>query len=483
MSDLEATNFESVGFSDPGAAREFVEAHAEPLSGAGSALAEALARIPDPDRGLRNLVRIIEGLGAERAAVRDAILGNPDHLAALVGLAGASNYLADLLAAQPDLLAVVLDLLDVPMADERIERLLQEGRECVRELGDPPALGTMRARELAVIAMRDLDGVNYLRVSRAMSALAETIVKLALDLATEEWTERWGAPEADGGPTHFAVIGCGKMGSGELVYGSDLDVIFVCDPGGWCTKRDDRSGEEFWTRVAQQFTRIMQERRLYEVDARLRPWGAQGKIVINLNVLRKYWGEPRDVWERLAMTRCAPIAGDPALGREATAIIRGAAFGAALPDDARAQVAEMRGRMEQEVVGKDHVKSGPGGYVDAEFVAQLYSLGQPAEDLPGGAAIEHTLLALSTLDALPLDAAVELGEGLRLLRLVEARIRLRDGHAGSVLPGEHDERDLLARRCGLEDGAALEAAVADARACMRRWFEQLVGPVVSSASP
>jgi glutamate-ammonia-ligase adenylyltransferase len=341
----------------------------------------------------------------------------------------------------------------------------------------------MRARELALIAMRDLDGVDYLRVSRAMSALAETLVKLALELATQDWAERWGLPEEGGKPVRFAVIGCGKVGSGELVYGSDLDVIFVCDPGGECTKRDERTGQEFWTRVAQQFSASLQERNLYEIDARLRPWGKQGKMVISLDTLRSYWGEARDVWERLAMTRSAPIAGDPALGREAVRVIRESAIARPWPDDAREQVADMRGRMEQEVVGTEHVKLGPGGYVDAEFVAQLYSLGREADDLPDGAAIEHTLLALSSVDALPLEAAVEMGEGLRLFRLIESRMRLRDGNAGSTLPESDEERERLAWRAGFDDRASFDEAVVETRRRMRGWFEELVGPVPGSASP
>lgn len=482
MADASPIDLESVGFRDPGAARDLIGAHAASLASEGSQLLEVLSTIPDPDRGLRNFLRILEKLSQSQDAVRDSILTSPFQLRAVVGLAGASNYLADLLVAQPSLLSVILELLDAPMADERITRLLEEGRDRVRELGDPPALDLLRARELILIAIRDLDGVDYLRVSRAMSALAETVVRIALELAIEDWRERWGTPELEGHATRFAVIGCGKVGSGELVYGSDLDVIFVCEPGGWCTTKDDRGGEEFWARVAQQLTRAVQERGLYEIDTRLRPWGAQGKLVANLNVLRKYWSESRDVWERLAMTRSSPIAGDPALGHEATAIVR-AAIGERPPDDAHEQVADMRARMEEEVVGKEHVKLGPGGYVDAEFVAQLYSLGRPADDLPPGAAVEHTLLALATLEAIPLEAAVELGEGLRLLRGIEARIRLRDGHAGSTLPSENSERSLLALRCGFENAAALEDAMGKARLALRRWFGELVGPVERKTTP
>jgi glutamate-ammonia-ligase adenylyltransferase len=270
------------------------------------------------------------------------------------------------------------------------------------------------------------------------------------------------------------------MGSGELVYGSDLDVIFVCDPGGFCTAKDDRSGEEFWTRVAQRVVEILQQRQSYEVDTRLRPWGKQGPMVVNFNSLRGYWEEPRDIWERLAMTRIAPIAGDPSLGHEASELVRNAALASPLPEDSTEMVAQMRARMQNEQGSPNHVKHGPGGYVDAEFVAQYFSLGRDPDDVPPGAAIEHILLALSSAKVIPLDAAFELAEALRLLRRIEARLRLWRGNSESSLPTDEIERLHVAERCGFESGPAFDAAVEDARISSRRWFVDLIGPLPES---
>ena len=447
------------------------------------ALTEQLSQSAEPYRSLRNFARIIESVGDFRGAFYQRLLEKPENLRALGYLAGWSDFLAELVASQPGLIQIIFDLFDGPLADERIATLAEEGRRYIEDSSEiDHGLGTLHARELALIAMRDLDGLASLRVSRAMSALAETIVDLALESAVLEREEIWGRPEVNGKPCRFAVLGCGKMGSGELVYGSDLDVIFVADSGGFCTGKNDRSGEEFWARVAQRLTQLVQGNKFYEIDPRLRPWGAQGQLVVSLETLRRYWSQPRDVWERLAMTRVAPIAGDRELGQDATELIRSAALGAELPSDVRMQVAEMRARLESERSNPNNVKHGPGGYVDAEFVAQLFSLGRSPSEIPPAAAIEHTLFALSSAKAIPLEAAVELSESLRLLRHVEARIRLQNGGAGSSLPEDSEQLEALAHRCGFSGTAELAGALDEARERERRWFVELIGPLPAHAS-
>jgi glutamate-ammonia-ligase adenylyltransferase len=453
----------------------FAGREGESLRPVGSRLMEHLAGVAEPDRGLRNFARIVESVGRERADFFRGLVEEPEHLRALVYLAGWSDYLAGLVASVPGLIRRVFELFEGQLADERFRTLIEEGRRQV-EAGEPrEAVATMQARELAMIAIRDLDGLEALRVSRAMSALAEAITKLLLEIETEAVAESWGRPV--GGGERFAVLGCGKMGSGELVYGSDLDVIFVCDPGGFCEKRDAKSGGEFWTRVVQGLKQRLEGPGFYELDARLRPWGIQGQLVITTQTLERYWGETRDVWERLAMTRIAPIAGDVALGLEATEIVRASALGAPLPDDAVQQVVDMRAKLEETVGGKDHVKHGPGGYVDAEFIAQFFSLGRGADELPVGASIEQTLRALASARVIPFEASVELCEALTLLRRIEARMRLRDGGSGSELPVDPDARAGVARRLDLDSAEDLDTRVAHARERSRHWFSELLGPV------
>jgi len=288
-----------------------------------------------------------------------------------------------------------------------------------------------------------------------------------------EQARQWGAPVYGGRSVRGAVLGLGKLGSGELTYASDMDVLFVCDPGGACPKAD-KDGEAFWTRVAQELMRCMQEGRLYAIDPRLRPWGEQGQLVVNLETLRGYWSEPRDLWERMANLRVAYLAGDPRLADEAIAIIRSAALGQPLPGDAAAQVRDMRRRLEQSVAGRDHLKRGPGGYVDHEFIAQYRALGLASEALPVGSSILQMLERLTELGRIPAAALTELRPGLELLRRVESRQRLHLGKAVSSLDAQREQRILIARRCGFTELDDFENALATARQNARRWFEALI---------
>jgi glutamate-ammonia-ligase adenylyltransferase len=180
----------------------------------------------------------------------------------------------------------------------------------------------------------------------------------------------------------------------------------------------------------------------------------------------------------MAMLRVGLLAGDPRMGDEALAVIRGAAYAAPLPADAAAQVIDMRRRLEQSVAGKDHLKRGPGGYVDHEFIAQFFSLGMPADEVlaaSGSIATADVLTGLAKLGRIPTDAAVELLPGLELLRFIESRMRLSAGRAVSALPTTVVERTELARRCGFADLPAFNAAVEGARTTARRWFGRLIG--------
>ena len=135
----------------------------------------------------------------------------------------------------------------------------------------------------------------------------------------------------------------------------------------------------------------------------------------------------------------------------------------------------MRQRLEDSVAGKDHVKRGPGGYVDIEFLAQFLSLGQDPENLPAGVPIRHTLARLAVNGRISARALRECGQALDILRQVEARMRLETGHAISHLPSEAQQRQRFARIAGYDSREAMDRALYFAREHARRWFEEYVG--------
>lgn len=476
----------SSGFQDPAQAAKHLRAMAvEPFfvlarSRTERALAKLLPRLlpliaatPEPDQTLANLERIVEAVGG-RATFFELLSDRPTVLRVFVDLAGWSTFLVDLFHDFPGLPDDVIDALN--QRSRKAIHLHAEARSLVRglaEAGEP--LAHFAAREQAVIAVRDLEGISQEAVSEHLTTLWEATAETMFAQLARQRAREWGHPrDVQGRPTRCAIIGLGKLGGREMSYASDLDVLLVCDPGGHCEKID-RDGQEFWFRVAQDLTRLLADKRICELDARLRPWGDSGELVSTTTALERYWQDPKDLWERMAMVRAAHFVGDPRLGAEAVAVIRRAALSLPVPSDAAQQVRDMRRRLEESVAGRDHVKRGWGGYVDVEFITQYHCLGLDSAQLPAVASTSACLTRLAELGRIPQRAALELISDLRTLRFIEGRMRLWVGKAVSSLPTDDLARQRLATRCHYSNRTEFDLALHLARERSRQWFTALVG--------
>ena len=475
----------AAGFKDlAAAARHWRDLAAEPffilsrarteraLLGILPGLLHQVARSPDPDVTIANFGRIVSAVGG-RAVFYDLLAQRPQALQLYVEISGNSNLLVELFVANAGLPDEVADAL--ARLTLRPISLHGEARGLIRGLADPGvALAYFRARELAVVASRDLLGSADIDVPERLTVLAEVLVASLLQRLISDRAKSWGIPEDSGRPTRFCILALGKLGGRELSYGSDFDVIFICEPGGICP-RNGRDGEEFWTKIAQDVSRTMQEAGLGEIDARLRPYGDQSELVTSMPALDRYWSEPREMWERMAHVRAAYLAGDPNLADDALAILHRQAIAAPRPADWAEQVRTMRARLETSVHGEDNVKRGHGGYVDAEFVAQALTLGRPLTELPRPPSTAACLRGLADHGVIGTDALSDLLNGLRTLRGIENRLRLVDGRPVSALPTDAVERGHLARRCGQSDVLAFDAMVNMARAKLTKRFDELMG--------
>jgi [glutamine synthetase] adenylyltransferase / [glutamine synthetase]-adenylyl-L-tyrosine phosphorylase len=426
---------------------------------------------PSPDQALANFTRIVQAVGG-RATFYDLLGQHAEILTLFVDLAGWSEFLVTLLHDFQGLPDELIDTLN--QRPRGVAVLASEARSLIAGLSNPAEpLSFLVARETAAVALRDLEGLSQKEVGIHLSNVAHAVFGALLPKIIAERAHDWGVPIEGRRPTRFAVLGLGKLGSREQTYASDMDVLFVSDPGGRCP-RADHDGDEFWTRVSQTLMRTMHEGRLYEIDPRLRPWGDGGPMVANTEALAVYWRDRRELWERMAMLRIAHLAGDPQLGNEALTLIRTAAFTQPLDGGAANEVRDMRRRLEESVAGRDHVKRGWGGYVDHEFTAQYLTLGLDPAAMPVGCATADMFVRLAELGRMPAEAVPELTASLHTLRFIESRMRLAAGKAISSLPTEKESRTHLAKRCNYPDLAAFDLALHLARETGRRWFDRLV---------
>jgi glutamate-ammonia-ligase adenylyltransferase len=285
-------------------------------------------------------------------------------------------------------------------------------------------------------------------------------------------------------PTRMLVVAMGRLGGHESGYASDADVMFVHDPvlpaGDASAEEAARAGEEA-TRAAHAVAEEM--RRLLAlpaadppllIDPSLRPEGRQGPLVRTLASYRAYYRRWSGSWEAQALLRAEPVAGDAALGAEFTALAdefrypQGGIDGAAVT-----QIRRLKARMEAERIPRGtepalHLKLGPGGLADVEWVAQLFQL-RHAYAAPA-------LRTTRTLDAL--DAAVDAGllaaadrDVLAASWKLAARIRdalmLSRGRPSDVVPTSSPELTAVARLMGYGPGES-QTLLEDYRRAARR---------------
>ena len=223
-------------------------------------------------------------------------------------------------------------------ADEMAARLagLAHHADPADDPRDP--LRRCKYAELARITVRDLD-LDLVPLDktaetlREVSDLADVLLASALEAAARTLASSWGAPtwklpDGDEQRAPFVVLGFGKLGSAELNYSSDVDLVYVYEhPGAeldegevdlrFCGERDV-SPAQYFTRLAQDFGRLVtsttSEGFLYRIDLDLRPEGAQGPLVVTRSAFVSYYDTWAATWERPACLKARPVAGDIALG-------------------------------------------------------------------------------------------------------------------------------------------------------------------------
>jgi len=362
-------------------------------------LLDELARSPDPDRGLLAYRRVSEALADTPWYLR---LLRDEGLVAqrLMQLLGTSALVPDLLVRAPEVLRLLaaptaghVDELQRDPADFAVSLL----RTVARQTDPDSAAATarsLRRHELLRVACADLLGM--LSTRQVCAALSS--VWVAVLAATLESVQRSMETGDRGRPARLAVIGMGRLGGAELGYGSDADVLFVCEP---VEGADERDAVRYASQVAETVRRRLGSASpdpALVVDADLRPEGRNGPLVRTMESYRAYYARWSQAWEAQALLRASPVAGDPGLGVRFVEMVDPVRYPAEGLDQATVtEIRRIKARVDAERLprGADrtlHTKLGLGGLADVEWTIQLLQL-QHAGDLP-------ELRTTSTLDGL-----------------------------------------------------------------------------------
>ncbi len=434
-----------------------------------AALTEEAAGSADPERGIRNVLRWVESPGASESRV--ALLAeNPGFLHRLVQLVAASQAIADSLFQNPELALLLSDReeLENPLLKTEIEeagrRLLEPARSYAHSLD---RLRYLKQQCLVRIVWNDLSTTwSPEAVWLALSDLADAVVRLALEIVGQEK----GVDAED-----LVVLAMGKLGSRELNYSSDIDLI--------CLVRDEVADLEPYHKVAEALASALMGRMgrgfLYRVDYRLRPFGAAGAVVHRLSAARTYYERYAEPPELLALVRCRPCAGSIESGHRFLSEVAETVYRPARSEVFLGLLLETKLRYEERVRAEGgeeaDLKHGPGGIRDIEFLVNLYQLmeGVEASSLRGASTLD-AIRDLTTLGRLTGAESDTLRTSYILLRQAEHRIQLRHNLQSHRLPNKTEEREAFARLLGYRSWPEAEQALKSRRRQVRTIVEQHV---------
>ncbi|MDJ0920534.1 MAG: bifunctional [glutamine synthetase] adenylyltransferase/[glutamine synthetase]-adenylyl-L-tyrosine phosphorylase [Henriciella sp.] len=311
----------------------------------------------EPDQAFLRFGRFLEGLrsGVETLSMLKA---EPHLLSDLIGTLALAPRIGDILAKRPRLLEVLLSAAQatpkpVPDPSHDFETAINAAR---RWQGEQAFLIGHR------LLHSQLSGKD---AAQEWSSLAEACVTLTAQVAEAETVHRFGKP-----PGRWTIAALGKLGGRELTAGSDLDLLVIYDADG------SGDAQTWFTRFTQRLITAISaetgEGRLYEVDMRLRPSGRAGPVATSVVAFETYHQTQAWTWERMALTRLRPVAGDEGLAKRVSDIAKDAILHGGDRSTEAADILDMRQRLAREkpAQGVWDLKMREGGLVDLEFLIQ-----------------------------------------------------------------------------------------------------------------
>ncbi|MHC6177061.1 bifunctional [glutamine synthetase] adenylyltransferase/[glutamine synthetase]-adenylyl-L-tyrosine phosphorylase [Glutamicibacter sp. X7] len=456
----------ALGYLDPKAAMRHIEALIGGVSRRSSlqrqllpVLLDWFARGVDPDAGLLGFRRISESLGKSHwflGMLRDTNTA-AERLCALLSN---TRFLTDLLANEASAAAWLGN--DAALRPLTLQALTQQNEAIIQRAKQPEAavrqIRLIRRREVLRVALAD--GAELLDVSQVGAALSDIdaammdgILRVLMIVDQREHGEH----------ASVAVIAMGRQGGREIGYGSDADVLLVQRP---LPGADAQKAQEQALRVCTELLAwcsrplkpaIPAEVKL-KVDSDLRPEGRTGSLVRSLESYAIYYDRWVEPWERQALLRARPFAGDMELAADFIDLIEPVRYERALSESEVKEIRKIKARVESERLprGADptrHLKLGRGSLSDVEWLVQLYQL-QHASEHPQlrTPSTLQALAALADLELLTDQDALELSDAWTLATRVRSAEIITAGRTSDVLPRSARDMEAVGRWCRYEPG-------------------------------
>ncbi len=298
-----------------------------------------------------------------------------------------SDFVAKTCTRKPEILDDLLKSGDLNKAysKEHYNHLLYQD---LLDSHDEPKLGTIlrnrRSREMVRIAWRDLSGqAGLVHTMKDLSSLADACIDNAFAFLYRLHCYKFGTPVNDKGtPQHMVVLGLGKLGATELNFSSDVDLIFTYPENGITVYGPQSiSNAEFFTGLSRRFLKVFAlttpDGILFRVDLRLRPFGENGPLIMTFNETEDYYQRQGREWERYALIKARPVAGDKKSGQLLLERLKPFVYRRYLDFGVYDSLREMKQKISLEVERrglKENIKLGAGGIREIEFFGQIFQL-------------------------------------------------------------------------------------------------------------
>ena len=434
----------------------------------------------DPDQSLNYFERFARA-ALNKPQLFSYLQDSPRTLEVLMRTLGASPYMAEILIRDPQHFYWLTD--PQTLSNRRKKRDIQ--REVAQTLsvleGERTQLDYLRVakrREMLHIGVRDLLRICSVEETlAALSVLAEVLISMAYWSCASALRRELQIPKNVF--TGFTVLAMGKLGGGELNFSSDVDLIYLY------SSDEETSGAltapEYFHRLCQRVTagldEFTSEGYMYRVDLRLRPEGEAGYLAYPIDGYERYYRSRVATWERLALLKAWPVAGNRELGRRFLDMVKSFIYEQPFDTKALGDVRNMKSKIDRQMLIRDqrsrNVKLGTGGIREIELIAQSMQVGN------GGRLPElrdrNTLRALSSLcdhELISRDTCDTLSQGYVFLRDVENKLQMANDAQTHSLPQDESELTVVSRTLGY---SASEEFLRDYRLHTRevnRIFEQ-----------
>jgi len=388
-------------------------------------------------------------------------------------LAVASDFAIDTLCQQPEHWNA-LEAADVPC----LELFADDDTQW------PKQLRRWRRMQSARVIWRDIHELDDVEASLAtISEMADIALRESVRAISDLFVSRYGeVKNADGEVQTFVVFGLGKLGGGELNFSSDVDLVYGYPEQGESSGTRSLDSEAYFTRMGQRLAQLMgditSDGFSHRVDLRLRPYGNSGRLALSFAAMEHYFQTEGRDWERYAWVKARPVAGDIAAGERCLESLRPFVYRRYLDYTALDGLREMKAMIAAEVEKRelaDHLKLGPGGIREIEFLVQALQLIHGGRE-PGlrQRSLLKAMQAMVQAGHLPEATAGKLREAYLFLRRVENRVQMLRDEQTHSLPLDDFTRYRIARGLNFANAGELENALQVHRDIVSEEFSRLL---------